>query len=382
MASSPAKGCLVGCGVVALLAAAAELLLRQGGFQPPPSAPPIVVWNADEDRLMATDDYLFEADSRTLWKLRAGATIQFGERERIDGPPERVNADGFRGPRIPLARTPGVLRVATLGDSSTFGVGMHDDQTWSARLAAELKSRGVEAEVLNGGVDGYTIRQGIERWRSMVSRWKPDVVVAAFGAVNEHWPVDETDAEKMQALAAAEGLGTRLRSIADASFVVQAARSMADPGGAERAARRLERQRAMQEYLGPHAAERSWPFPRRVGLDEFRAAYGELQAEVEGAGARLIVVAMPRRPAAETERPVLLAYTRAVWRAAAEQRLQMLSVHARFRAAEAAGEPVPSLFIGDYWHPSIAGHAQIARWLAPMVLDAELNRGGDTQARQ
>ena len=377
MASSPGKGCLVGIGVVAVLWTCAELALRVGGFEAAPSAPPIVVWNPDEDRLMETQDYLFETDPRTLWRLRAGAVIQFGEKERIDGPPERVNEDGFRGPRIPLERTSGVLRVATLGDSSTFGVGMHDDQTWSARLQRELEARGRRAEVLNAGVDGYTIRQGIERWRSKVAPWKPDVVVAAFGAVNEHWPVDETDAEKMEALPAARGPAAKLRAVAEASYVVQAARQLADPGGSARAARKLERQRAMQEFLGAQAVDKSWPFPRRVGLDEYPQAYKELQAEVEAAGARLIVLAMPRRPAAEKERPVLLAYTRAVWRVAAEQQLQFLSVHARFRAAEAQGEPSPSLFLGDYWHPSAAGHARIAQWLAPMVLDPELQRGAD-----
>jgi hypothetical protein len=66
-----------------------------------------------------------------------------------------INSFGFRGAE-PGPRRPGVLRVALVGDSFTFGTGVGDRETIAAKLVEALEKSGREAEVFNFGVPGYT----------------------------------------------------------------------------------------------------------------------------------------------------------------------------------------------------------------------------------
>src|SRR6478672_10220406 len=47
-----------------------------------------------------------------------------------------LNEEGFRGPSFPAVKRPGVLRVACIGDSWTFGMNVNQDQSYPARLDA------------------------------------------------------------------------------------------------------------------------------------------------------------------------------------------------------------------------------------------------------
>jgi lysophospholipase L1-like esterase len=361
------------------LAGLAELALRVAGFESRVRSAPMLVWNAAEDELMASSAYLYRLDPDCLWSPRPGAVIQFGERERIGGPPEHVNADGLRGPRVPRARTPGVVRIATLGDSSTFGLGVTHAQSYPALLVDELARLGVRAEVLSAGVEGYTVVQGRQRWRHLVADWQPDVVVLAFGAVNEHWAADETDEEKLARLAGERAWARRWAASAREHLrVVQGLEHLADPGGAARRLAAAEEQRAIAQYLAGHAGNPQWPFRRRVKVADYQRVLAEFVREVRAAGARPIVVVPPRRRAAEVDLPVLRAYTRATMVAAADEGAQVLAAHTRFRAVEAEGGDHP-WFIHDYWHPNAAGHARLAEWLAPMVVDPGLHVGRDAE---
>ena len=49
----------------------------------------------------------------------------------------RVNTHGLRGPEI-RAKQPGEFRVLLIGDSLTFGHGVHEEETIGAFLRAEL----------------------------------------------------------------------------------------------------------------------------------------------------------------------------------------------------------------------------------------------------
>lgn len=67
----------------------------------------------------------------------------------------RVNTNHWRlRGKAELADAPeaGAMRIACIGDSVTFGWGVADEESWPARLAAELAGRGRRVEVLNAGV--------------------------------------------------------------------------------------------------------------------------------------------------------------------------------------------------------------------------------------
>ena len=91
----------------------------------------------------------------------------------------QINADGFRGERVPLERTPGVLRIAALGDSFTYGTGVEQPHTWPAQLERALEERLGEGsvEMLNWGVEAYNTRQeaAFLEWKSPL--WQPDLVI-------------------------------------------------------------------------------------------------------------------------------------------------------------------------------------------------------------
>jgi lysophospholipase L1-like esterase len=91
------------------------------------------------------------------------------------------NADGFRGPEFaPRDRT--ALRIAALGDSSTFGWGVDPDYTYEELLARRLSTKGARAEVFNLGMPGTTSRHGVGVLQHYVAGLHPDVVVISFGA--------------------------------------------------------------------------------------------------------------------------------------------------------------------------------------------------------
>ena len=91
-----------------------------------------------------------------------------------------TNAQGMRGPAIPIARTPGVPRIMIVGGSTTFDSFVRgDDKTWPAQLQSELTRLrgGYEVEVINAGVPGYRLVDNIIRLQTELYRLRPDVIV-------------------------------------------------------------------------------------------------------------------------------------------------------------------------------------------------------------
>jgi lysophospholipase L1-like esterase len=86
-----------------------------------------------------------------------------------------INEDGFKGPAIDGAhRRP---RLLILGDSVTFGYPGID---YVRLLDAELRVRGLDVECINGGVEGYALRNALlelPRYRAL----SPDFVIILLG---------------------------------------------------------------------------------------------------------------------------------------------------------------------------------------------------------
>jgi hypothetical protein len=113
-----------------------------------------------------------EPDPVRGWRLRAGVRLE-------DGEPEfkvtiHHNRWGFRGG--PLERAKGERkRVLVLGDSFTYGVGVEDHETFSARLEQLEPS----LEVINTGANGYGTGQELLLLRDEGLAFEPDIVVLA-----------------------------------------------------------------------------------------------------------------------------------------------------------------------------------------------------------
>lgn len=92
-------------------------------------------------------DDVYSVDYRML----PGAQTPWG------GVDEFLNRDGFRGRDISHQQPAGVLRILSLGDSTTYGAFVENEETYTSRLAMELQRRGVNAETINAGMPGSTL---------------------------------------------------------------------------------------------------------------------------------------------------------------------------------------------------------------------------------
>lgn len=117
--------------------------------------------------------YATASDTRG-WANKPGITTVYGEAEfAID---VTHNALGYRGHEISREKPPGVRRVLVLGDSFTYGIGVADDETFSARLERAVPG----LEVLNTGVNGYGTAQELLLLRDEGLALQPDLVLVAF----------------------------------------------------------------------------------------------------------------------------------------------------------------------------------------------------------
>jgi acyl-CoA thioesterase I len=72
-------------------------------------------------------------------------------------------------------------RILAFGDSLTAGLGLNPDAAFPARLEAVLRSDGIDARVINGGVSGETTACGVARLDWALGD-HPDLVILELGA--------------------------------------------------------------------------------------------------------------------------------------------------------------------------------------------------------
>ncbi|MGH7232101.1 MAG: SGNH/GDSL hydrolase family protein [Nitrospiraceae bacterium] len=125
----------------------------------------------------------------TTWSIKAlegsravlsDAQLEKAARQHSIDPDDvifRVNHDGFKGPELNTAHNK--VRILTLGDSCTFG-SLVDRFSYPRTIETRLRAQGVDAEVVNGGVKGYTpwnILLRINQFKAL----KPEIVTIYAG---------------------------------------------------------------------------------------------------------------------------------------------------------------------------------------------------------
>lgn len=269
------------------------------------------------------------ADPELFWRMAPGQVPRAA----------LVNRHGLRGYWPERAKGPRDLRIACIGDSCTYGLGVSYDATYGVlleqRLQQALPDRCVQASLL--AFPGYSTHQS----RVLVARHlvelAPDVVILYFGAWNDYLPAVVHD-DQQRARRATRSL--RLHSLLD---------RLTEPGDEQFAFFR-------EEFRAGRA-----PCGRRVPLPQFRANMLAILAAARELGSAPILVVPPVPESTRAAHPIGAEYRDCVQELAASEGVPMVDAEALFAAQ--AGE---SLFL-DWVHPTARGHRLLAEALAPLV---------------
>jgi lysophospholipase L1-like esterase len=95
-----------------------------------------------------------------------------------------TNSRGFRGPEFTPQKPPDILRIICIGNSCTFGSWVENySALYPSRLSTHLRDSnpGKKIEVINAGVEGYTIYQMLQYWRKIIKPLHPDIITIYAG---------------------------------------------------------------------------------------------------------------------------------------------------------------------------------------------------------
>ena len=92
----------------------------------------------------------------------------------------QTNPDGITPAAARRPRQPGTRRIMIFGNSTVLGRSVPQDRTVTKQLERLLNLRGVETEVINAGVQGYSTDQVLLHIRRLAPLYQPDVVIYGF----------------------------------------------------------------------------------------------------------------------------------------------------------------------------------------------------------
>ncbi len=146
-----------------------------------------ILYNADiMPQLVASDggrlDIITEREFDVGFINRPNAHYQVNNKYRSGR--VLINSWGYREARdVSPEKTPNEFRILCLGDSSTFGVGLDQNQTYPARLQMILDKRnnGRIYKVYNGGRSAYSSFNLIRFLEKHGAATKPDIITISVG---------------------------------------------------------------------------------------------------------------------------------------------------------------------------------------------------------
>lgn len=114
---------------------------------------------------------LMTAHPTRLWGMSPGI------KPNAEDSQASINELGFRGPLPERPKPDDRLRIISLGDSSFYGFGVNDSETFDVRLIDLLKKEGLNVDSVNAGVAGYSIAQHRVAMDEVIWDLEPDVLV-------------------------------------------------------------------------------------------------------------------------------------------------------------------------------------------------------------
>jgi hypothetical protein len=167
----------IGRTMQSLLGLGLGLLIAEGAF-----------WLRDDGAFPHVNFY--EPDPELGARLRPGASMRF----RLAGNPTseiNVNAQGFRGEDWPSPSEQEPNAIMVFGDSQVFGLGVDDDETFSAVLA-ERTGR----QVLNAGVPTYGPPEYLALAERLLAEREVDTLIYVVNFLNDPFELERPNVER------------------------------------------------------------------------------------------------------------------------------------------------------------------------------------------
>ena len=236
----------------------------------------------------------------------------------------------FRSPPVDSPKRR--FRILALGDSCTFGLGVADHETWPARLAHRLSVNGLDAEVINTGVPGYTAYQGKRFLETAGWALKPDLLIVGFGFNDAGTWASRSDLETDRRLHRQD-----LNALLSRSRLYLGLRALWQPFAAAPATTGSGNSAASKEKKP------------RLTAAEFFDTLAQIQQECRQRGTSLVFLTWPSREQIRQQIRNPIFYQRQVARLCREKGLAWVNLAPAFMDA-----PGPELFI-DHIHANAAG---------------------------
>lgn len=94
----------------------------------------------------------------------------------------RINSRGFVGPEFDAHKPPGVYRVFAVGDSCTFGSGFwREGYPAIVQQLLDATEGPGRFEIINAGVEGYNSEFALDRIRTELLAYQPDMIILYVG---------------------------------------------------------------------------------------------------------------------------------------------------------------------------------------------------------
>jgi lysophospholipase L1-like esterase len=332
-----------------------EIALRLCLFEvqlPPPAT--VCAWPA-ADAQMADLGYFLQPDPASFYDLRPGA--QYGYRTAAM---DTINRHGFRGPDLPL-QDRGAIRIVCLGDSSTFGMCVSEQMTWPRQLEGILREKHARSiDVINGGVIGFTVLQGLRKYQAKIREFKPDIALVAFGAINEQMPAlgasDVTRASAWQQ--------DYRRHLGKVSDIVWRLRSVQLVGGGLVEARWRERRELIHKCQSAQASfETGRDYQPRMSYDEFQRYLEEFIRALRQDQCSPVLINPHRKSSTEQRYPQVLRLSEIILQLAETEDVPVLDCNELFKR-----NPNHEIeYFADMHHPNSLGNRVIAESAADFL---------------
>ena len=113
---------------------------------------------------------------------------------RCNGCIETINNHGFRGEEFSKEKSDNIFRIFAVGGSTTFGVGVNDNETWPVYLQQKFDQieLGVEVEIINFGMGNANTRSEVNLIKDKILFLNPDLIIMYDGWGDRDIPIDET----------------------------------------------------------------------------------------------------------------------------------------------------------------------------------------------